>query len=142
MRDEPNQDMIRGTALHAVLNDLYELPRSNRTPEAARTVFQQLWAKERVDTWSRSLFSDIAQEREWGIKALQLLENYFHLEDPTEHDPLWREKRLFVEFGEAVSQFHYDENWQTSHCMHVAALKLLSAHAWSLCHHWVQQQHM
>ncbi|KAG5177138.1 RecB family exonuclease [Tribonema minus] len=99
--DQPTPDMVRGTALHAVLNDLYELPRANRTVEAVQDAFRAMWARERAAQWNAHLFAEPSAEREWGLKALQLLENYFYLEEPAAQDPLWREKRLHVEFGDA-----------------------------------------
>jgi putative RecB family exonuclease len=103
LRDPPTPEMMRGTAVHAVLNDVYELPPQNRTLETMFGVFRDFWAKERVLPQNRHLFKGREAEKEWGLSALELLRNYLLLEDPAEREPLWREKRLFVEFGEQVS---------------------------------------
>jgi putative RecB family exonuclease len=81
----------RGTTAHLALERLYDLPASERTPEALSTLFREAWTEMRGSEEFAHLFESPEEERRWGIDSLTLLLNYFVLEDPTEVVPLERE---------------------------------------------------
>ena len=81
----------RGTTAHLALQRLYDLPASERTPDALSTLFRDAWTELRGSDEFAQLFESPEEERRWGIESLTLLLNYFALEDPTEVAPLERE---------------------------------------------------
>jgi putative RecB family exonuclease len=80
----------RGTTAHVALQRLFDLPASHRTPEALFDLFRQAWLEVREDEYA-DLFSSTEEERQWGLESLELLANYFLVEDPQSFDPLERE---------------------------------------------------
>ena len=81
----------RGTTAHLALERLYDLPASERTPEALSTLFREAWTELRGSEEYADLFASPDEERRGGIESLTLLLTYFSLEDPTEVVPLDRE---------------------------------------------------
>jgi putative RecB family exonuclease len=81
----------RGTTAHLALERLYDLPASQRTPEALSALFRDAWTELRGSEEYAHLFESIEDERRWGIESLTLLLNYFALEDPRLIAPLDRE---------------------------------------------------
>jgi putative RecB family exonuclease len=80
----------RGTTAHLALQRLFDLPAEGRTPEVLFDLFRAAWAEVRIEEFE-GLFETVEQERAWGIESLELLANYFSIEDPTSFDPLDRE---------------------------------------------------
>ena len=63
----------------------------NRTPERLFDLFREAWTEVRADDEFEGLFDSVSEEREWGVESLNLLANYFSIEDPTSFDPYDRE---------------------------------------------------
>jgi len=80
----------RGTTAHLALQRLFDLPAPQRTPEALYDLFRQAWSEVRLDAYA-DLFESLEEERAWGLESLELLANYFSVEDPAGFDPLERE---------------------------------------------------
>src|SRR3990172_71073 len=80
----------RGTTAHLALQRLFDLPAQQRTPNTLYDLFRAAWAEIR-GTEFEGLFSSVEDERAWGLESLELLANYFSIEDPTSFDPLDRE---------------------------------------------------
>ena len=80
----------RGTTAHVALQRLFDRPAAERTPEALYDLFREAWSELRLGEYE-GLFESIEDEREWGVESLELLANYFSIEDPTSFDPLDRE---------------------------------------------------
>lgn len=83
----------RGTTAHLALQRLFDLPPERRTPEELYDLFRRAWVEVRSSEYP-DLFSCIEDERAWGLESLQILANYFAVEDPTSFDPLAREMDL------------------------------------------------
>jgi putative RecB family exonuclease len=88
----PSSAATRGTLVHAVLERLYDLPATERTPDAAAAMLAPEWdrlleAEPEVGT----LFPDAEALAEWLASARALLDGYFSLEDPRRFDPVERE---------------------------------------------------
>ena len=81
----------RGTTAHLALQRLFDDPDTERTPERLYDLFREAWTEIRSDEEFEGLFSDIEQEREWGLESMALLANYFDIEDPTSFNPEDRE---------------------------------------------------
>ena len=95
--EAPSPAATRGTVVHSVLERLFDLPSSQRTPEQARELLAPEWAKLlEAEPELAGLFPDDAGREEWLTSARSLLDAYFDLEDPTRLEPAERE--LFVEY--------------------------------------------
>ncbi len=81
----------RGTTAHLALQRLFDHPPPERTPELLFDLFRAAWTEMRGDEEFEALFPDTDDERQWGVESLELLANYFGIEDPTSFDPVDRE---------------------------------------------------
>ena len=89
----------RGTTAHLALQNLFDLPAEKRTPDALSDLFREAWADARVEEFD-GMFTSIEEERAWGIESLDLLANYFTLEDPRAIEPMDRELDMTEELGD------------------------------------------
>ncbi|MFL6157181.1 MAG: RecB family exonuclease [Marmoricola sp.] len=97
--ERPSPDAVRGTVLHKVLEDLFDLPAADRTPERADSMVEAAWALIRGEDPERAdLFADDPsgeQEARWLATCREVLPRYFDLEDPRRLEPAERE--VYVE---------------------------------------------
>jgi len=94
----PSPAAARGTLVHAVLERLFDLPATERTPAAARELVGPQWqVLLDADPELASMFpgDDDAALAEWLASADVLVERWFTLEDPSRLEPAERE--LYVE---------------------------------------------
>lgn len=81
----------RGTTAHLALERFYDLPSANRDPENLFNLFREAWTEVRGEDEYKDLFETPEEETAWGIESMQLLANYFAIEDPKKVDPHDRE---------------------------------------------------
>jgi putative RecB family exonuclease len=88
---------VRGTVVHKVLEDLFDLPAPDRTPERAADMLQPAWeALLAEDPEVAELFGEEGPEiGTWLVSCRESLERYFTLEDPRRLEPAERE--MYVE---------------------------------------------
>src|SRR3546814_1052685 len=97
----PSAAAIRGTLVHKVLEDLFDLPAAERTPQRAAGMLSPAWeALVEAEPVVAQLFEPpegVAplDFEKWLASAGDALEKYFQLEDPTRLEPAERE--LYVE---------------------------------------------
>jgi putative RecB family exonuclease len=84
----------RGTTAHLALQRLFDDPMSRRTPDRLFDLFRQAWTETRGTEEFDGLFETVEEERQWGVESMELLANYFAIEDPTHFDPEERELDL------------------------------------------------
>ena len=111
--ERPSSAAVRGTLLHAVLEDLFDLPAAERTIEAAKELLLPTWERMLVDNPDAAFALDPdaafppdpqaprealspAVVMEWISTAEPLLATYFDLEDPTRLEPQARELRVEI----------------------------------------------
>ena len=86
--------------MHAVLEQLYDLPAADRNVAAAQDLVAPVWARLLADAPGLAdLFADGAGSSElsqWLDSARDLVANYFTLEDPRRLEPSAREERVEV----------------------------------------------
>lgn len=87
----------RGTTAHLALQRLYDLPAADRSPERLYDLFRQAWTELRTTEEYADLFLTVDDERRWGFESLELLANYFTVEDPARVEPLDRELDMIEE---------------------------------------------
>ncbi|MFP5335617.1 MAG: RecB family exonuclease [Actinomycetes bacterium] len=95
---EPSSpDAVRGTVVHKVLEDLFDLPAAGRTPARAAELLEPAWeAVLAAEPEIAEMFGDGGPEiGSWLASCRESLERYFSLEDPTRLEPAERE--LYVE---------------------------------------------
>ncbi|GAB3788820.1 RecB family exonuclease [Nocardioides ungokensis] len=96
--EPPSPDAVRGTVVHKVLEDLFDLPAAQRTPQQARDMLLPAWEAlvaaepELTGMFDEGAGPDIAS---WLTSCRSVLDRYFTLEDPTRLEPAERE--LYVE---------------------------------------------
>lgn len=90
----------KGTMCHEALEQIFDLDPPQRTLETLQNLLRVCWGKQRLSEKYRFLFEsspdkwDWEAEKEWGKSALELLQNYYQVEDPrevTRPNPLRRE---------------------------------------------------
>jgi putative RecB family exonuclease len=86
----PTIYQARGTTAHLALQRLFDLPADQRDPDRLFDLFRAAWTELR-DVEFPDLFDDREEERAWGLASLEVLANYFGIEDPSTFEPLDRE---------------------------------------------------
>ena len=98
--EQPTRAATRGTVVHAVLEELYELPAADRTVQAAHGLLEPAWQQLlTANPELAGLFaddSDGSQLADWLASARDLVGNYFELEDPQRLEPEAREQLVEV----------------------------------------------
>lgn len=97
--EAPSPDAVRGTVVHKVLEDLFDLPAHERTPERAADLLEPSWEALRArEPGLADIFSgeDGVDEGAWWRSCRTVLDRWFTLEDPTRLEPAERE--LYVEW--------------------------------------------
>jgi putative RecB family exonuclease len=100
--EQPSPDAVRGTVVHKVLEDLFDLPAGRRTPEQAREMLVPAWEQLlAAEPEIGQLFAapegdlDVPDVADWLRSCRDVLDRYFTLEDPRRLEPAERE--LYVE---------------------------------------------
>jgi len=97
LREPSSPDAVRGTVVHKVLEDLFDLPALERTSAHAGEMLQPAWeAILEQEPEVAEMFGDQGPEiGPWLASCRTSLDRYFALEDPTCLEPAERE--LYVE---------------------------------------------
>ena len=98
--EPPSLDAERGTLVHTILQDLFEIPAPDRTPEAAIDLLPSRWSAQLES--KPELLEMVSNEKEWLDRASALLSTYFTLENPTTFEATHREMHLENDFEENV----------------------------------------
>jgi putative RecB family exonuclease len=100
LAESPSRAATRGTVVHAVLEQLFDLPALERTVQAAKQLLPGAWQGVLAEyPEAAQLFAEDADGSDlaaWLHSAAGLLENYFLLEDPTRLEPAAREERVEI----------------------------------------------
>jgi putative RecB family exonuclease len=95
--EPPSPDAVRGTVVHKVLEDLFDLPAAARTREQAGEMLTPTWEALLAEQPALAeMFADEGPDvAGWLAGCRTVLDRYFTLEDPTRLEPAERE--LYVE---------------------------------------------
>ncbi len=93
---------LRGSLVHAALEQLYGLPATQRGPETALSLVEPAW--EQLIAGEPDLAGELDPERRAQLleEARALLSGYYRLEDPTRFDPQSCEQRVEVELADGT----------------------------------------
>ncbi|WP_327150786.1 RecB family exonuclease [Nocardia sp. NBC_01329] len=101
--EPPTRQAVRGTVVHAVLEDLYGLPATERDPEHATALAETAWARVLTER------SEAAELLAGGLdvatfldEVRDLVRTYYRLEDPRRFEPESCETRLEVRLPDGV----------------------------------------
>ncbi|WP_280211489.1 RecB family exonuclease [Nocardia cyriacigeorgica] len=100
--EPPARHAVRGTVVHAVLEDLYGLPAAERRPDRAEALAAGAWARVLAE---RPEVAELIAEAELEVfldEVRALVRAYYRLEDPTGFDPESCESRVEVELADGV----------------------------------------
>jgi len=86
--------------VHAVLEDLFELPRDQRVESTAIELLPEKWANHQVE--KPEITKAVLDEKEWLDRVKSLLSTYFMLEDPSTFDSTYRELHLERDMSDEV----------------------------------------
>ena len=98
--EPPSLDAVRGTLVHTVLQDLFEIPAAGRTIESAIELLPSRWSAQLAD--KPALLEMVTDEKEWLDRASALVKTYFTLENPTTFEATHREMHLENDFDTNV----------------------------------------
>ena len=98
--EPPSLDAERGTLVHTILQDLFEIPAPDRTPEAAIDLLPSRWSAQLES--KPELLEMVSTEMEWLDRASALLSTYFTFENPSTFEATHREMHLENDFEENV----------------------------------------
>ncbi|GAB2913734.1 RecB family exonuclease [Rhodococcus aerolatus] len=100
--ESPSLAQVRGTVVHAALEQLYALPAAQRDPEHAVALVEPAWQE--VLAESPDLAGLVDDEATPGFlgAAGDLVRRYFTLEDPSRFEPEACELRVEVELADGV----------------------------------------
>ena len=90
--EPPSIDAERGKLIHAILEDLFEMPATKRTYESAIELLPQKWSEQLAE--NPELAKLVLDQKEWFDRAQALLTNYFTLERPDTFESTYRELHL------------------------------------------------
>ena len=93
--EPPSIDAERGTLIHTVLEDLFEIPAPDRTISNAAQMLPEKWQAQIEE--KPAIKELVLDSGAWFKRAEELLGNYFTLENPTLFEPTYRELHLSPE---------------------------------------------
>jgi putative RecB family exonuclease len=103
--EQPSPAATRGTLVHSVLEQLFDLPPGTRTLEAATALVPEAWAALLTeDEQLAEVFADDdgTLAAEWLHGCDQLLATYFSLENPSRLEPADRELEISVTLADGL----------------------------------------
>ena len=98
--EPPSIDAERGKLIHAVLEDLFELPAASRTFESAIELMPRKGAQQLED--KPELAALVLDQKEWFDRVQALLTNYFSLEKPSTFESTYRELHLERDISDEI----------------------------------------
>ncbi|HET7173753.1 MAG TPA: PD-(D/E)XK nuclease family protein [Nocardioidaceae bacterium] len=102
--EAPSIAAVRGSVVHKVLEDLFDLPTADRTPARASLMIAPAWEQMLADEPELAeMFADGVHDLAgWLEECRLLLARYFRLEDPARIEPAERELHVRHELGSGL----------------------------------------
>lgn len=127
--------LAKGSMCHEALEKVFDLDPEDRNLENLQNLLRVSWGESRFDKDYKDLFDDeegerdIQAEKEWGESALQLLENYYKVEDPrgiVRPNPLrreiWLHSHLTLDPSLGITSPSYDSNEKDNETFYVRGI--------------------
>ena len=93
-------DAERGTLVHTVLENLFDVPAQNRVLEKALEILPTHWQEQLSQTPELNVL--VTNEKEWLDRASALLTTYFTLENPSQFEPTHREMHVEMNITDSI----------------------------------------
>ncbi len=93
---------LRGSVVHAALEQLYALPAAQRSPDAAQALVAPIWDQLIAAEPGVGADLDSGQQEQLLAEARALLSGYYRLEDPRRFEPQSCEQRIEVELSDGT----------------------------------------
>ncbi|TQF68478.1 RecB family exonuclease [Rhodococcus spelaei] len=100
--ETPSKAQIKGTVVHAALEDLYGLPAPERGPDRAVTLVDPAWERVLAESPEAAAAVPVEDRAAFLAEARALIEGYYKLEDPTRFEPESCEMRVETELDDGV----------------------------------------
>jgi putative RecB family exonuclease len=100
--EAPSPAQLRGSVVHAALQQLYALPPGQRGPDTAIGLVGPAWEQVIGAEAGLAAGLDPAQQTQLLEEARALLAGYYRLEDPTRFEPQACEERVEVELADGT----------------------------------------
>lgn len=111
--EPPSIDAERGTLIHSILEDLFDLAPLERTYENAVAMAPERW-KMQIEG-KPGLSELVLNEREWLDRVSALLKNYFILERPESFEATHREMHLEQDLSDEIYLHGYVDRIDVAH---------------------------
>jgi putative RecB family exonuclease len=115
--ESPSIDAVRGSVVHKVLEDLFDLPATERTHSRANELVMPAWEELlEAEPELAGMFADVAADVDeggapdlagWLAQCRDLLGRYFTLEDPQRLEPAEREVHVATELESGLTIHGY-----------------------------------
>jgi putative RecB family exonuclease len=102
LAEPPSVAQLRGSVVHAALEQLYGMPAAQRVPETAFALVGPAWDLLVAEEPELAGRFEAEQRAELLDEARMLLAGYYRLEDPTRFDPQSCEQRVEVELADGT----------------------------------------
>lgn len=107
-REPPSPATTRGTLVHSVLENLYDLPALERTPGAASDLIEPAYEEQFANNDDfLAMFQDDVLLEKWKEDVRALVQQYFAMENPTRLEPHARESFIRVDITDGISLHGY-----------------------------------
>ncbi len=100
--EAPSTAQLRGSVVHAALEQLYALPAADRGPDTACSLLDAAWDRVTAGKAGLADAPDPELRTELLSEARALLSGYYRLEDPTRFEPQCCEQRVEVELADGT----------------------------------------
>lgn len=100
--EAPSAAQLRGSVVHAALEQLFGLPAVRRGPDTVRSLVESAWQHMIAAAPDLASLFDPDQRTRLIEEARDLLSGYYRLEDPTQFDPQCCEERVEVELADGT----------------------------------------
>ncbi len=100
--EPPSAAQLRGSVVHAALEELYGMPAPQRGPRTAQRLVEPAWERVLTEDPQAAAALDPEQRDQLLDEARTLLTGYYRLEDPTRFDPHSCEQRVEVELADGT----------------------------------------
>jgi len=107
--EAPSIDAVRGSVVHRVLENLFDLPAIDRTSSRASLLLAPVWEDlvQREPELAEMFGDDTPDLTTWLEQCRSLLSRYFTLEDPQRLEPAEREVHVATRLGSGLTLHGY-----------------------------------
>lgn len=111
---DPTAAMVMGTFVHAIFEDLFVLPKDERTEDQAKVIAREQWEKLEEDSDFTQFGLDEKEQKDFRVKSWNLVRRLWDLENPQFVDVVDVEMKVEFEVCEGVSMIGFIDRLSSS----------------------------